>query len=371
MSHHFWPGRGLNTGLKASCALARALVGGGLAGLGDFDTFMRILRVREMQGRSQSMQLKSSALPTWLDDMTTEECIANASATIEREPLEMQFAKEVKAWRDTMESRGDAWPNAHVEDKDIEYKLVRAVTRPVPIVTKTMVDSAIPVLNKNGEPSGRSGWCTHLQVGREVSPEASFPDPAKAAAEEEKSERKPPKRMSVVEKEQRQSQMVEHAKDAMPGFKMNLLKKPGFSGSGKKHIFHKSVWDERFFVMEPTSTEMKYYKTEADHEKGKEPLGTVECSGTNVITNVSHCPSGECETKGIGKEFYFTVYSISSKREFKMRAKSQADLDALTLAMRAVAFDITQEAPNKIKNDEEDGPNSVFPMDSKMDTTPM
>mmetsp|Transcript_46175 Transcript_46175/g.121021 ORF Transcript_46175/g.121021 Transcript_46175/m.121021 type:complete len:820 (-) Transcript_46175:515-2974(-) len=181
ISHHFWPGRGLNTGLKASCALARTLVGlqgTDIAGFGDFDIFMTALRKREMQGRSMSMLRKDVQLPAWMDELTCEGAVARMTSQYDREAGEHEFANGVKAWRDAMESRGDAWPHMHLTDAMIEKKLCTSVKRPVPLTTRIMLDSRVAVLDRFQQPTGRAGWPTHMQQpGGEVLPMHAFPDP--------------------------------------------------------------------------------------------------------------------------------------------------------------------------------------------------
>ena len=63
ISHHFWPGRGLNTGLKSVKAIIRMFESEtAVDGLQRYNTFMKKLRTREMQGRSASMMQKSLRL---------------------------------------------------------------------------------------------------------------------------------------------------------------------------------------------------------------------------------------------------------------------------------------------------------------------
>jgi len=192
MSHHFWPGRGLNTGLKSAVALARCMAtntGPAVTALQKFDMFMQDLREREMQGRSASMLRREVQLPTWIDEIENIPSNARPAAGSRTDELLRQakgsraenddtFCQNVKAWRDLNERRGPPdWPHLPLPDSTIESKTRRGVTRPRPLTALTLNSSAVANLRQDGSPADRAGWPLHLQTGTsrvqgEVSPAA-------------------------------------------------------------------------------------------------------------------------------------------------------------------------------------------------------
>ena len=84
-------------------------------------------------------------------------------------------------------------------------------------------------------------------------------------------------------------------------------KSGGKEGKGKSKLLEK--WDKRWFVL--TGTEMRWYKTEDDPGKGKDPQGVMDCKGSELFL------------KGVeGQTFRFTVRT--TERELKLRAPSSA-----------------------------------------------
>lgn len=162
MSHHFWPGRGLNTGLKGAEALFRAWSGSGSRlpeyQLCRLNAFMNRLREREMQGRSASMLRRENTLPPIIDQMLipgddSRSQFASMSANEEINLRELEA--KAKRWRDIMESRGDAWPHARITNKDLEMHM-RRTARPSAVAAHIMNQSGI--------------WPIEQQRGPEVSP---------------------------------------------------------------------------------------------------------------------------------------------------------------------------------------------------------
>lgn len=126
ISHHFWPGRGLNTGLNAAVALARNLLSRGVDDLSKFEAFMQVLREREMQGRSASMLRKENALPSKLIEevINAQTCSERLKETRDvRAGEEKKFVDNLKAWLERMQSL-DAWPHARLDVTTIEDKFL-------------------------------------------------------------------------------------------------------------------------------------------------------------------------------------------------------------------------------------------------------
>jgi len=184
ISHHFWPGRGLNTGLKAASAIARMWCGdesdpwwGGCSNrLMLFQTFMVALRKREMQGRSQSMMWRRYQLAEccpWLNHMLQGEQAVQAQILADARDRDGQHMDELftsaKTWADLLQPR-HGWPHARLGDAALRNKLTRRA-RPSPLAMRTMVGSACvaPTPPSAGQQQ-LSGWPTFLQGGREVDP---------------------------------------------------------------------------------------------------------------------------------------------------------------------------------------------------------
>ncbi|OLQ10352.1 Transmembrane and TPR repeat-containing protein [Symbiodinium microadriaticum] len=182
ISHHFWPGRGLNTGLKSVKAIVRMLKSPTVAeGLRRYNSFMTKLRVREMQGRSGSMMPKSlqldwgsqlltnsgnghqqMLLDCWHSAKTTDDLIpaAKTSEATNRD----SFLRTCKLWRDFLE-RQPGWSHDAVTDDLLQTRIMTAVAKPKALELHMMVRSAFD----NG-PGRASGWPTSRQGGREVDP---------------------------------------------------------------------------------------------------------------------------------------------------------------------------------------------------------
>eukprot|EP00929_Paragymnodinium_shiwhaense_P051552 TRINITY_DN25924_c0_g1_i4.p1 TRINITY_DN25924_c0_g1~~TRINITY_DN25924_c0_g1_i4.p1 ORF type:complete len:454 (-),score=25.37 TRINITY_DN25924_c0_g1_i4:252-1613(-) len=122
------------------------------------------------------------SLCPWLAEPMPATRAAEITAKVNRAHELERFARSVKAWMTTMESRGPAWPHNQLPAEVIDRVLMQAVTRPLPLVSRVLNQSAIVVLGRDGQPTGRSGWPTHLQSGAEVLPESFFPDPWDVAA---------------------------------------------------------------------------------------------------------------------------------------------------------------------------------------------
>ena len=81
-----------------------------------------------------------------------------------------------------------------------------------------------------------------------------------------------------------------------PGYRGYLEKKSGGKdGRAKSKLFEK--WDKRWCVLPPSSSKMSYYKSEGDHNNGKDPAGQLDCQG-------ARCFLKEIDKKGVHR---FTV----------------------------------------------------------------
>ena len=119
MSHHFWPGRGLNSGLNAAVALARNLLLHGVDNFDNFEKFMNDLREREMQGRSASMLRKENALPSELINKQKVE------DDVLEESLEESFANNVIEWTRHMKTLPRLPENQDYVESKIRDKFLR------------------------------------------------------------------------------------------------------------------------------------------------------------------------------------------------------------------------------------------------------
>lgn len=161
MSHHFWPGRGLNAGLQATAALARALF---VNDLNRYEIFMQQLRRAEMQDRSLCMMRKptaiaseTAALPTWPARLRTEVEIADASrvALANDEQNRAELVRRVLAWRDVAQMQGEAWPHPPVGDAEVDGPLRRFASKPSALTVQLLLESAARSGNGARE---RYGW---------------------------------------------------------------------------------------------------------------------------------------------------------------------------------------------------------------------
>ena len=161
ISHHFWPGRGLNTGLKSAKAIVHMLKSPTVAeGLQRYNSFMTKLRVREMQGRSGSMMPKSLQLDwgSQLLSNTTNGLMQMLSAAKTSEATNRDsFLKTCKLWRDFLE-RQPGWSHDPVTDDLLQTRIMTAVAKPKALELHMMVRSAFD----NG-PGRAAGWPTSRQ----------------------------------------------------------------------------------------------------------------------------------------------------------------------------------------------------------------
>ena len=175
MSHHFWPGRGLNTGLRAADGLSRAIVAVALSHAAvarspvpndalkkEFQTtlrkqqeifnhFMDSTCKEEIIKRSGVMfGLKRPKLPGYIDDPNAPERQIAEDVQYTKACKDFMI-KHIKGWRDRMEQAGKAWPHARLTDEQIEKRFDGAAS-PMPFVMKVMMDSASE--NGDGFPCG-------------------------------------------------------------------------------------------------------------------------------------------------------------------------------------------------------------------------
>jgi len=175
MSHHFWPGRGLNTGLKSAVAATAAVERFVQTGRNEcfrrFDLFMTMLRFREMQGRSASMLRKDNSLPHWLDEIDnlpanhkpSEKSLTRVvldQTSKNADSLRERFLDNVVAWNSFNEA-STGWPHemGAVPEETIRGLVYTSHTRPKPLTLRAMVDSAV-----SNNPR-RAGWPIHQQRG--------------------------------------------------------------------------------------------------------------------------------------------------------------------------------------------------------------
>lgn len=128
ISDHFWPCRGLNSGLKSAAAIVKMwLQCETLAeGAGKYNSFMDKLRKFEMQQRSAPRDqlpwggalLRSMESPEAqsLDRMAREQEEANRQS----------FLENCKLWRDFLQ-QSEGWPHESVTDEDLEEQLYKTI----------------------------------------------------------------------------------------------------------------------------------------------------------------------------------------------------------------------------------------------------
>ncbi|CAK9042397.1 unnamed protein product [Durusdinium trenchii] len=183
ISHHFWPGRGLNTGLKSAFALVKMFSMPLVAqGVKQYNTFMERLREREMQGRSAPMMRKDMQLH-WQDTLLPREPtffqrLMGQGGSVERaqqfanmaqrdyETNLANFVDNCKKWRTFLEGQS-GWPHDEVTDDELNI-LTTASRRPRPLELQLMLSSAFTSYEEGRQPA--AGWPTSLQRGREVDP---------------------------------------------------------------------------------------------------------------------------------------------------------------------------------------------------------
>eukprot|EP00439_Symbiodinium_sp_Y106_P082132 s694_g21.t1 len=165
ISHHFWPGRGLNTGLKSVKAIVRMLASPAAAeGLQRYNSFMTKLRVREMQGRSSSMMKESVQLGWGSQLLSNAADDLIAAAKCSEAMNRRNFLKNCKLWRDLFQSNPE-WGHDPVTDNLLQRRIMTEVAKPKALELHLMVRSAFD----NG-PGRAAGWPTSRQGGREVDP---------------------------------------------------------------------------------------------------------------------------------------------------------------------------------------------------------
>jgi len=164
ISHHFWPGRGLNTGLKSAVAIVKMWQKNETLGEGvrTYNAFMDQLRQREMQGRSASKMRKEVRLP-WAGRLlspTSSEGQQFEKLAVEQEEVNRQkFLENCKLWRNFLE-RSYGWPHERLTDEELEERILHCVTKPEELELHLMVLSAFD----NG-PGRAAGWPTSKQGG--------------------------------------------------------------------------------------------------------------------------------------------------------------------------------------------------------------
>ena len=169
ISHHFWPGRGLNTGLKSAVAIVKMWQMNETFGEGvrKYNVFMDKLRQREMQGRSASMMRKEMRLP-WAGTLSTPRSSKGQQfkklAKEQEEANRQRFLENCKLWKNFME-RSNGWPHERLTDEELDERILYRVTRPKELELHLMVLSAFD----NG-PGRAAGWPTSKQGGAEVDP---------------------------------------------------------------------------------------------------------------------------------------------------------------------------------------------------------
>ena len=90
-------------------------------------------------------------------------------------------------------------------------------------------------------------------------------------------------------------------------------------------------WHKRWFALPPGGSMLSYWKTEADHLEGKEPLGAIECSGSTMFLK---------EVKN--GQYRFTIESAS--RALKLRATSAADYEGWMGVLQPMAASVREDA---------------------------
>ena len=120
-------------------------------------------------------------------------------------------------------------------------------------------------------------------------------------------------------------------------------KSGGKEGAGVSSSFVKAKllekWSRRWFVL--AGSELRYYRSDADYEKGKLPLGLVECSGAELsLKNVK------------GQTFRFTV--LSASRELKLRASSPDEYQKWTRALTPLCGSTRQDLDESSRREDDD-----------------
>jgi len=156
MVHHWFPGRGLEAGLKAADALTRVLHKG--APLSAYGSFMKQLRDHEIRGRSQVMLSQAYFLPDCTSKPAREACTNKDEVA--------RFSERVKRLRDLLQGMADAeLPEESVplSDEDIDTVLADELPASLPV--------------------GSGGWPPGMLHSLEVMPTGAFASATTAWAE--------------------------------------------------------------------------------------------------------------------------------------------------------------------------------------------
>ena len=120
-------------------------------------------------------------------------------------------------------------------------------------------------------------------------------------------------------------------------------KSGGKEGAGVSSSFVRGKllekWTKRWFVL--AGSELRYYRSDEEYEKGKLPLGLVECSGAEL--SLKHVK---------GQTFRFNV--LSASRELKLRAQSPDEYQKWTRALTPLCGSTRQDTEESSRGDDDD-----------------
>mmetsp|Transcript_52255 Transcript_52255/g.135467 ORF Transcript_52255/g.135467 Transcript_52255/m.135467 type:complete len:421 (+) Transcript_52255:20-1282(+) len=148
-------------------------------------------------------------------------------------------------------------------------------------------------------------------------------------------------------------------REAITGY---LSKKAGGKHEAKTVHLLKSAWRRRFFVLEPNSSKLSYYKKEDSWKNGRAALGEIELTGSSTL---------------FLKEVHNSVFRFTAatdSRELKMRASSEADylkwtgaLRPLVSHFRELIHDAEDEQPEEAAEiDDDDDDDDEFDAEGNM-----
>lgn len=186
ISDHFWPCRGLNSGLKSAAAIVKMwLQCETLAeGAGKYNSFMDKLRRFEMQQRSAPRQ----QLP-WggalLRSMESPEAQSLDAMAREQEEVNRQsFLENCKLWRDFLQ-QSEGWPHESVTDEDLEQQLYKTIG-PKELELHLMVCSAStrPSSAVSSTSSRRSGSVAGIERPWLTNPKCHWLEPVDPSSDE-------------------------------------------------------------------------------------------------------------------------------------------------------------------------------------------
>ena len=164
MCVHFWPGRGMNSGMKAAMALARNILRSCTSNNGihistplrfldflDYEGFMARLRAREQQGRSLRVLINPI-------DRCIEEAFTYANLHHCYEKYRRRLVKSLQNTRERLESH-PRWPHSSrpITDEELKY----TVNRIMPLAVAQL--------------SLANPWPTREMSGADVRVEDTFP----------------------------------------------------------------------------------------------------------------------------------------------------------------------------------------------------